>query len=98
MVYASTLKLSYSRSCLQTIKRPGYPKDGLLPAKVMFDKTIKQYHQLVKIILYLLFEVSFVLVLLPDLSRGGLVGKHIASGKLGGLYMGETYRRSMNKF
>lgn len=42
---------------------------------------------------YLLFEVSFVLVLLVELLLAGLVGKHIASGKLGGLDMGETYKR-----
>lgn len=39
---------------------------------------------------YLLFEVSFVLVLLLELLLGGLVGEHIASGKLWGLDMGET--------
>lgn len=42
---------------------------------------------------YLLFEVSFVLVLLLELLLGGLVGKHIASGKLRGLDMSETYKR-----
>ena len=43
---------------------------------------------------YLLFEVSFVLVLLLELLLGGLAGKHIASGKLGGLDVGEAYKRN----
>lgn len=39
---------------------------------------------------YLLFEVGFVLVLLLELVLAGLGGKHIASGKLGRLDVGET--------
>lgn len=37
-----------------------------------------------------------MLVLLLELLLGGMAGKHIASGELGGLDMGETYK-SMKK-
>ncbi len=47
---------------------------------------------------YLLFEVSFVLVLLLELLLGGLVGKHIASGKLRGLDMCETYKKKKERW
>ena len=42
----------------------------------------------------LLSEVSFVLVLLLELLFGGLVGKHVASGKLRRLDVSEAYKRS----
>lgn len=45
--------------------------------------------------LYLLFEVSFVLVLLLELLLGGVVGEHIASGKLRGLDMSETCKTTI---
>lgn len=46
---------------------------------------------------YLLLEEGFVLVLLLELLLGGLVGKNVASSKLWGLDVGETYERRLTE-